>query len=103
MLSHQVSANFCQKYKIFDKSEKSDLVAANFQFWHSKVHQNLSSHKVFQYFLLGHQVFWRNFAQPRFCFHRTSIPTLIREATPQLNNSNLLAFLCKRDTMNLLK
>ena len=33
-----------KKCVIFDKSEKSDLVAEKFQFWHSKVHENLRGH-----------------------------------------------------------
>ena len=33
-----------KKCVIIDKSEKSDLLAENFQFWHFKSHENLPSH-----------------------------------------------------------
>ena len=33
-------------------------------------------------FLLGHWYFWENFARPRFCTRRTSVPTFIRKSPP---------------------
>ena len=41
--------NFCPGIRVLQfltkkKSEKSDLLAENFQFWRSKSHENLPSH-----------------------------------------------------------
>ena len=67
-----------KKCLIFDKSDKSDLLAENFEFWHSEVARSLG----FWAFCPGVGFFWENFARPRFCTRRTSVHTFIRKSPP---------------------
>ena len=40
--------------KMCNIDKKSDILAENFQLWHSKVHENLPSHEVLGTFCPGH-------------------------------------------------